>query len=92
MKNYKIEDLPFEAGTLLLTVRLLLWQKIGFQGFFSGADAALTVFAPTNGAFDAAVKALGNSKDDIFADAERLKEVRIHNFLVTMKLIKIWKL
>ena len=44
---------------LILTFRLLLYQKIGFQGSFSGTEAALTVFAPTNEAFDAAVELLG---------------------------------
>ena len=60
---------------LILTFGLLFYQKIGFQGSFSGTEAALTVFAPTNEAFDAAVELLGISKDDFFADTTRLKEV-----------------
>ncbi|CAD7702000.1 unnamed protein product [Ostreobium quekettii] len=73
-----------EAATAAnLTTLLAALEAAGLVDAVVSPAAPLTVFAPTNDAFDAALKALGITLKDLVADSDLLKEILLYHVLGT---------
>jgi uncharacterized surface protein with fasciclin (FAS1) repeats len=56
-------------------------QAAGLEDALADPDATLTVFAPTNEAFDAALAALGLTAEELLADTETLTSILTYHVL-----------
>lgn len=56
-------------------------EAAGLQDALADPDATLTVFAPTNQAFEAALDALGLTAEELFADTETLTSILTYHVL-----------
>lgn len=56
-------------------------EAAGLTDALADPDATLTVFAPTNEAFDAALEALGLTADELLADTETLTSILTYHVL-----------
>ena len=56
-------------------------EAAGLQEALSDPEATLTVFAPTNEAFDAALQALGLTAEELLADTETLTTILTYHVL-----------
>jgi transforming growth factor-beta-induced protein len=56
-------------------------EAAGLTDALADPDATLTVFAPTNDAFEAALEALGLSADELLADTETLTAILTYHVL-----------
>jgi uncharacterized surface protein with fasciclin (FAS1) repeats len=56
-------------------------EAAGIQGALADPNATLTVFAPTNAAFEAALSALGLTAEELLADTETLTAILTHHVL-----------
>jgi transforming growth factor-beta-induced protein len=65
-----------DFSTLLAAV-----EAAGLTGALADPDATLTVFAPTNAAFDAALADLGITADELLADTETLTAILTYHVL-----------
>ena len=65
-----------DFSTLLAAV-----QAADLTDALADPDATLTVFAPTNAAFEAAIEALGTTAEDLLADTETLTAILTYHVL-----------
>jgi uncharacterized surface protein with fasciclin (FAS1) repeats len=65
-----------DFSTLLAAV-----EAAGLTGALADPDATLTVFAPTNAAFDAALADLGITAEELLADTETLTAILTYHVL-----------
>jgi uncharacterized surface protein with fasciclin (FAS1) repeats len=65
-----------EFSTLVAAV-----QAAGLEDALADPEATLTVFAPTNAAFEAALEALGLTAEELLADTETLTSILTYHVL-----------
>lgn len=69
------------AGNENFSTLLAAVEAAGLSDALSDPDARVTVFAPTNGAFETALEALGITADDLLADVDGLTDILLYHVL-----------
>jgi len=87
MDDMGMDDMDMEMGTIVdvavgnedFSILVAAVQAAGLVDALAAEDADITVFAPTNAAFEAALEALGLTAEELLADTELLTSVLLYH-------------